>query len=133
MLLSCSMATLAFANVSTPHPLYGKWTWTRAENNCTEVYDFRPDNTSRVTSGEETGESRFTISEKPDVQGFYRVVDVVTKTNGKAGCDGAAGGSPVGDTATIYVFIRPSRNEMVICEQPSFDACFGPLRRISPK
>lgn len=128
-LLFCSIATTAVANTSTQHPLYGKWTWTRAENNCTEVYNFRPDNTSIVTSGKEVGESRFTISDKPDLNGFYRITDVVTKSNGRAGCDGSSGGSPVGDTATIYIFIHPSRGEMVMCQEPSFNACFGPLRR----
>ncbi|MDR2853017.1 MAG: hypothetical protein LBV61_08220 [Burkholderiaceae bacterium] len=126
-----SITTVAFANVSKPHPVYGKWTWTRAENNCTEVYDYRPDNTSVVTSADEIGESQFTITEKPDLGGFYRMVDIVTKSNGKAGCDGSPGGSPVGDTATIYIFIHPTRDEMVMCQEPSFRACFGPLRRIS--
>jgi len=49
----------------------------------TEVYRHRTDNTSRVTSGEEVGESRFSISEGPDANGFYRMTDVVTNANGK--------------------------------------------------
>ncbi|GAB4510252.1 MAG: hypothetical protein Tsb0026_11800 [Sulfuricaulis sp.] len=131
-LIICSIATTAVANVgnlSTQYPLYGKWTWTRTENNCTEVYDYRPDNTSMVTSGEEIAESRFTISDKPDLNGFYRMTDVVTKSNGRTGCDGSPGGTPVGDAVTIYIFFHPTKNEMIICQEPSFNACFGPLRR----
>jgi hypothetical protein len=125
------MATSAHANLSVQHSAYGKWTWTRAANNCTEVYDYRPDNTNIVTSGEEMGESRFTIDEKPDINGFYRMVDVVTKSNGLTGCDGSPGGTPVGATATIYLFFNATRDQMVVCQEPSFNACFGPLRRIS--
>ena len=41
------------------HPLIGKWQWTRAENKCTEVYDFKADGTVRVISGEEKTENTY--------------------------------------------------------------------------
>ena len=128
-----SIATSAVATVtdlSTQHPLYGKWAWTYTKNNCTEVYNFRPDNTSVVTSGEEIGESRFTISDKPDLNGFHLMTDVITKSNSRTGCDGEPGGTPVGDTATMYIFFSPTKREMAICQEPSFNSCFGPLRRL---
>lgn len=132
LLLTASLAGCAnIADLSASHPLYGKWAWTIAKNNCTEVYDFRPNNISVVTSGDEIGESRFTINDKPDLNGFYRLTDVVTKNNGRTGCDGVPGGTPVGDTVTVYIFFHPTKNEMVICQEPSFNACMGPLRRIS--
>lgn len=134
-LIICSMATPAIANIGDSpkkqHPLYGKWTWTYQKNNCTEVYDFRSDNTKYVTSGEEVAESSFTISDSPDSNGFYQMTDEVTKSNGKTGCDGAPGGTPVGDTVTIYIFFHPIKNEMAICYDASFKGCFGPLRRVS--
>ncbi|MBL8486649.1 MAG: hypothetical protein JNK22_06155 [Rhodocyclaceae bacterium] len=132
-LLALSAATVASANVgaSSTHRLYGKWTWTYAKNDCTEVYDYRMDNTAVITSGEEVAESRFTIAEKPDPVGFYRVTDVVTKSNGRMGCDGEPGGTPVGHEATIYILFHPRRDEMLICQRPSLDACMGPLRRVS--
>ncbi|MFC5300580.1 hypothetical protein [Azospira restricta] len=133
-LFICFLATSAVANVgysSAQHPLYGKWAWTYAKNNCSEVYDYRPDNTSVVTSGEEIGESRFTISDKPDLNGFYRMTDVVTKSNGRTGCDGKPGGTPVGNTVTIFIFFHPTMSEMVMCQEPSFYACMGPLRRLT--
>lgn len=136
-LLFCFSATTALANVgdvvgsSSTHRLYGKWAWTYAKNNCTEVYEYRLDNTSVVTSGEEVGESRFTITDKPNMNGFYRMTDVVTKSNGRTGCDGEPGGTPVGDEATIYIIFHPTKEEMLICQEPSLNACFGPLRRVS--
>jgi len=132
-LVICSMATTSVASVgnASTHRLYGKWTWTYSKNNCTEVYDYRPDNTSVVTSGEEMGESRFTISDKPDLNGFYRMTDEVTKSNGRTGCDGSPGGTPAGHTVTIYMLFHPTKEEMLICQEPSLNTCFGPLRRIS--
>lgn len=132
--LLSSLATLAGGSVNdaaASHPLYGKWKWTYASNHCTETYDYRPDNTSIISSGEEQAESRFTISDKPDQKGFYRMTDVTTKSNGRAGCDGAAGGTPVGDSAVIFIFFNPTKSEMIICQEPSFNACMGPLRRVS--
>ncbi len=127
------IATTAIANVTDSNtlPLYGKWSWIYQQNNCTEVYDYRSDNTTLITSGDEQAESSFTISEKPDQNGFYRMTDVTTKSNGLTGCDGQSGGTPVGDTATIYIIFSPTKDEMVICQEPSLNACMGPLRRIS--
>lgn len=128
------IATSAIATPGAPgvtHPLYGKWSWTYAKNNCTEVYDYRPDNTAAISSGEERAESRFSIAEKPDSKGFYRMTDVATKSNGRTGCDGAEGGTPVGDEATMYIYFHPTKKEMIMCGEASFDACIGPLRRIS--
>jgi len=132
-LIICSTVTMALANVgnSITHRLYGKWAWTYEKNNCTEVYEFRSDNTSVVTSGEEIGESRFTITDKPGLNGFYRMTDVVTKSNGRTGCDGEPGGTPIGDEATIYIIFHPAKDEMLMCQSPSLNACFGPLRRVT--
>lgn len=134
LLIISLFATNAVSGVSdTPsHRLYGTWAWTYAKNNCTERYHYRADNTTVITSGEEEGESRFTIADRPDAKGFYRMTDTVTKSNGRTGCDGEPGGTPVGDSVTIYIIFHPTRDEMLICMEPSLDACFGPLRRISP-
>lgn len=123
-------ATTRAADAPAPHPILGRWTWTLPGKPCEEVYHFRADHTSVVTSGEEVSESRFELADEPDAQGFYRVTDVITKTNGKTGCDGHPGGTPVGDTATGYLFLHPTRPEMVMCLHASFDSCIGPLRRL---
>lgn len=129
MLLNGCVAN-SVKSITLLHRLYGKWAWTYETNNCTEIYEFRSDNTSIVTSGEEVGESRFTITDKPDLNGFYRMTDVVTKSNGRTGCDGEPGGTPVGDEVTIYIIFHPTKGEMLICQDPSLNACFGPLRRV---
>jgi hypothetical protein len=137
--LTCLLTVASLASRAVPaataksHPLLGEWTWTRKENNCTEIYSYNADGTSKISSGEEVAETRFSISDKPDQNGFYRMDDEVTKDNGRADCDGAAGGSSVGEKATVYVIIRPAGDEMVICQQPSFSECFGPLRRVVHK
>jgi hypothetical protein len=128
---SLAMPAAASVGSSPTHRLYGTWSWTYSENNCTEVYNYRPDNTTVVTSGEEVAESRFNISEKPDLNGFYRMTDVVTKSNGRTGCDAEPGGTPIGHEVTIYILFRPKSEEMLICQQPSLNTCFGPLRRVS--
>jgi hypothetical protein len=134
LLTASSLASSAVsADVAKGHPLIGEWTWTRKENSCTEVYSYRPDGTSRISSGEEVAETRFSISDKPDLNGFYRMDDEVTKDNGRTGCDGTAGGSAVGTKGTVYMIIRPAGDEMIICQKPSFDECFGPLRRVVRK
>lgn len=127
--LSISSAS-ANLGASPVQRLYGKWTWTYAKNNCTEVYDYRRDNTARITSGEEVAESRFSISEQPDARGFYRMIDVVTQSNGKTGCDGQPGGTPVGHEVTIYLLFHPAIDEMLVCQQANLNACMGPLRRV---
>ncbi len=132
-LLSASALATATTNADKlpTHRLHGAWTWTYSKNNCKETYRYRSDNTSEVHSGEELAESRFTIADKPDANGFYRMTDVVTKSNGRTGCDGQPGGTPVGDEATMYVIFHPAREEMLICQEPSLSACMGPLRRVS--
>lgn len=118
------------ASPSTNHPLFGEWTWTRKVNNCTETYNYSETLTAKITSGEEVAESRFTITDDPDQNGFYRMTDEVTKGNGKTGCDGTAGGSSIGDKVTLFIFIKPTGDQMVFCSEPSFKSCFGPLRRV---
>lgn len=126
-------ATTSIASVgsSPTHRLYGVWTWTYSKNNCTETYNYRSDNTTVVTSGEEVAESRFTVSDQPDLKGFYRMTDTVTKSNGRTGCDGQPGGSPIGHEATLFILFHPTKAEMLICQDASMNACFGPLRRLS--
>lgn len=128
---SIPTAALATVGSSPSHQLYGKWTWTYSKNNCTEVYAYRSNNTSEVTSGEEVAESRFTIAEKPDLKGFYRMTDVVTKSNGRTGCDGKPGGTSVGHEVTIHILFHPAKDEMIMCYEPNLKSCMGPLRRVS--
>jgi hypothetical protein len=51
--------------------IVGKWTWTRADNACTELYDYRPDGTLHVQSGEEKTDNTYSISFSPEDNGFF--------------------------------------------------------------
>lgn len=123
-------APTTYADFSVQHPIHGRWAWTFERNSCTEVYHFKSDNTAQVTSGAEISENRFTLSDKPDQNGFYRMTDVVTKSNGQTGCDGAAGGTPVGDEVTNYLILNATRDKLLICGDASLNQCFGPLQRV---
>ena len=68
------------------HPLIGKWQWTRTENKCTEVYDFKADGTVPVTSGEEKTENTYRVSPEPDSGGFYQLTLKVNKDFGGKDC-----------------------------------------------
>ena len=128
-LLVCSQG--AAAQVPRPakdHPLLGKWTWTRSENKCTEVYDFRADGTVPVISGAERTENTYTVSPQPDARGFYLLTMLVTKDNGGKDCADDAT-SNVGQDSTTFVLFEPRRAEFIMCAEPSLNACFGPLRR----
>ncbi|MBI1397226.1 MAG: hypothetical protein GC151_14735 [Betaproteobacteria bacterium] len=112
------------------HPILGTWAYTFAlpDGTCTEVYRFRQDGTTLVTSAGEVAETRYEISTQPDENGFYRLVDTIVKDNGQKDCSGLV--MQVGHTATRYLQFDPSGEEFVICEQASLDACFGPLLRV---
>lgn len=130
--LSACMSTAPHGRfvVRKDHPYLGRWTWTY--RGCVEVYENRPDGTSAVTSGAEVGESKYTITAYAEQNGFYRLVDIVTNSNGKTGCDGSPGGTPIGDEAVSFVLIRSSGEEMIFCKTPALDKCMGPLRRLNP-
>lgn len=112
-----------------PHPIIGKWTWTRVANDCTEVYDFRPDGTLVVQSGAEKTDNTYEIASEPDRDGFYKVTMRVVKDYGGKDC-GDAEDDSTGDTYTNYVLFDPSMGRYVACAKPAFDACIGPLRRL---
>src|SRR5256885_4911146 len=89
------VATVAFslplnrtAQAQTPsgHPLLGKWQWTNPQNQCTELYDFRPDGTVPVTSGAEKTDNSYTVAASPDESGFYRLTMKTIKDHGGKDC-----------------------------------------------
>jgi hypothetical protein len=116
--------------MTAPHPLLGKWTWTRGSNNCTEIYDFRPDGTSHVQSGTEISDGLFMVSPEPNAAGFYVWTDQVTKDFGGRDCANSEDDS-TGRTSTVYVQISPRRrDQIIVCYTAALDRCFGPLTRV---
>jgi hypothetical protein len=110
------------------HPILGTWKFVLADGICAETYHFRRDGTTVVTSGAEVSESVFEISAAPSARGFYKLVDRITRHNGKKDCTGET--LKVGQQATTFIRIHPSGNLLIFCESESLDACIGPLNRI---
>jgi hypothetical protein len=127
-----SMALLApFAWSAPPaadHPILGIWKLTLPDGSCSEVYRFRGDGTTLVTSAEEISQSEFNIPAKPSAKGFYKLEDRLVKDNGKKDCVGQI--MKAGATATHFIHFHPSGSLFVMCVAESLDACIGPFRRM---
>jgi hypothetical protein len=121
----------ALAAPSAPaanHPILGIWRLELPDGSCAETYRFRADGTTLVTSAEEVSESEFDIPATPSAKGFYRLVDRVTKDNGKQDCEGEV--TQVGATATNYVRFHPTGTLFLMCASESLESCIGPFRRV---
>jgi hypothetical protein len=112
------------------HPLVGKWQWTRPQNKCTEVYDFRADGTAPVTSGAEKTDNTYSVGVDPDQNGFYRLTMKSTKDYGGKDC-GDDESDSTGQESTNYILFDPSKTMHIVCADPKMERCFGPLRRVS--
>lgn len=127
-----SLALLGAPSTAAPpvstHPILGIWKLTLPDGSCSEVYRFRGDGTSLVTSAEEVSESEYNIPAEPSAKGFYRLDDKVVKDNGKHDCSGAI--TKVGSKGTYFVQFHPSGSLFVMCQAESLDACIGPFRRM---
>ena len=127
-----SLAILAPQAQAAPpasdHPILGIWRLTLPDGSCSEVYRFRGDGTTLVTSADEISQSEFTIPAKPSAKGFYKLEDRLVKDNGKKDCIGQI--MKVGTTATHFVHFHPSGSLFVMCAAESLDACIGPFRRM---
>ncbi len=127
-----SLAIVATQAVAAPppsdHPILGIWRLTLPDGSCSEIYRFRGDGTTLVTSADEISQSEYTIHAKPSAKGFYRLDDRLVKDNGKKDCIGQI--MKVGTTATHFVHFHPSGALFVMCAAESLDACIGPFRRL---
>ena len=130
--LVLSLAILApplqAAPPASSHPILGIWQLTLPDGSCSEIYRFRGDGTSMVTSADEISESEFTIPAQPSAKGFYRMDDKVTKDNGKRDCTGSI--TKIGSKVTHFIHFHPSNRLFVMCVAESLDACIGPFRRM---
>ncbi len=113
------------------HQIVGKWQWTRSTNNCTEMYDYRADGTFYTRSGAEETSNTYSISERPDANGFYELKAQLVKSNEAQDC---SDGAPNNDTApfTIYILFHKTQPLHLVCQTPTLNQCFGPLRRVEP-
>ena len=122
------MAAAAHADESAASRILGKWTWTRAENACTEVYDYRPDGTLQVRSGAETTENTYSMASAPDENGFFKTVLRIVKDHGGKDCADSEEDNS-GQEQTVYILFHSTKALHAVCRDPSLEACYGPLHR----
>jgi hypothetical protein len=117
------------ASAPSPQPLVGTWSWTLAGKACTETWQYSAKGTRLNTSGEEVTRGDYEISAAPSAQGFYRLTDTVTDSNGKRDCSGdlhEASDPPV----VRFIQFSPKQDQFIVCKAESLQACFGPLKRM---
>ncbi|MDB5959719.1 MAG: hypothetical protein JWP59_1013 [Massilia sp.] len=135
--LSFAVLLAAVLSVSAPalavppaanHPIVGAWRLSLDGGMCFEIYRFREDGTSLVTSAHEVSESDFVIGATPSARGFYKLEDHIVKDNGKPDCSGEV--MKVGTRATNYVQFHPNGDMFLMCASEALDVCIGPFERI---
>ena len=109
--------------------IVGKWTWTRTENACTEVYDYRSDGTLYVQSGAEKTDNTYSMASSPEQNGFLRMVLKIVKDHGGKDCADSDDDS-TGQESTVYVLFHSSKAIHAVCRDPSLEACYGPLHKM---
>jgi hypothetical protein len=110
------------------HPLMGIWQLRVPNVACTEIYRFRGDGTSLVTSRQEVSESEYRVHPQPDAKGFYVLDDRVVKNNGKQDCTGET--VRIGAAVRNYLRFHPSGDMFLMCFQETMSSCIGPFRRV---
>lgn len=130
LLLSCLAlsSACACAAPSATHPIIGVWRLSLDGGVCDEIYRFRSDGTSLVTSAHEVAESEYKIPEQPSARGFYKLEDKVVRDNGKADCAGDI--TKVGTKATNFIRFHPSGARFLMCASETMEACIGPFERV---
>lgn len=128
----CCLSTASAQDVSrTPlpsqHPLVGTWRIDLPGTQCYEVYTFKEDGTTSLTSGAQRAETEFEMDLQPSAKGFYKWVDKVTKDNGRPDCLGSV--VELGHVAINYILVGPTRRDFLLCSEEDLDSCVGPFRR----
>ena len=127
--LTLSDTTLAQTPAPINHPLIGKWRWTKPENKCTEVFDFRADGTAPVISGDEKTENTYTVSSSADRNGFYQLnMKTVSDLGGKDCGDDSS--DTTNQETTHFILFEPQMTMHIVCAEPRIGRCYGPLTRM---
>lgn len=110
--------------IAANHPILGRWHLDLLGGECNEDVEFRADGTRLVTAGPQKLRATFTISAKPDAQGFYKITDKIEWSNGDPDCAGRK--PPVGDTASGYVIFNTRNDLLHECTAKDMTKCWGP-------
>ena len=110
------------------HFILGTWQFEVPGTHCTETHIYLRNGTRHATSGREVLVSKFTLSARAGVGGYYELTDTVVAANGQPDCSG--GVTNVGATSTVYVAFMAPGDAMLQCREASFKNCYGPLKRV---
>ena len=126
--LFIALLVVSPVSAASSSPLLGTWRIWVPQASCAETYVFKSDGSLSYTSGKESGESRFTISETPSSSGYYKFTDESVRTNGEPDCLGRS--LPVGDVATAFIWFTQANGAFLLCASETLDACMGPFNRV---
>lgn len=116
------------AEAATASPqIVGVWSWTDTAQ-CSETYEYLPDGSGRVVSGEERSEFAWVLDPKRTDSGFHRLDATIMKDHGGNDCTGSAE-DDTNRRHTVYVKFHPEGDQHIVCFKPELEQCFGPLRR----
>ena len=128
LLAASSLVRAAPPAPAANHPILGIWKLSLPDLGCSEIYRFRGDGTTLVTSAEEVSESEYRIPDKPSAKGFYKLEDRIVKDNGKKDCSGEI--MKVGTRVTNFLRFHPSGTLFLMCSDETMQACIGPFERV---
>ena len=128
--MSASQAQTVIPNsITRSSPLVGTWSWTLFSGTCTETLQYRADGVLLSTSADAVTEWRYTASNLPDAQGFYKVDEISTRHNAKKDCSGDIV-DEIGRDTVKFIQLNPARDRLIICKTPALQTCYGPLQRL---
>jgi hypothetical protein len=124
----CCGTFAAAAPPAAHHPILGTWKLKLPDIDCTEIYRFRSNGTTLVTSADEVTETEFEISADPSSKGYYQLADTIVKDNGARDCSGEK--MAIGNKVTVFVRFAPSQDSFLMCKTEALDACIGQFFRV---
>lgn len=127
LIASAYPATAMVTNEIPDNPIIGTWTWA-LPNGCMEKHTFLASGMVSGTSGSEYTEEKYSISSKPDSNGFYKLTGYTLKDTGGPDCGGSSEDHS-GKEWTAYIRFSSDRTKHIECSEPNTDTCWGPYTR----
>ena len=129
MFPACAMAQAQpAAEPGVQQTLVGRWEWTNPEKKCREIMEFRPNGVVALYSGPSRFDGSYEISSGPSARGLYRLIMKTPKSaDRRKDCSGSEEELP--EVESGYVWIDPTKEMFMFCEEDNFSYCTAPLRR----
>lgn len=109
--------------------IVGTWKWTLPGTQCSETYDYRPDGTLQVVSGDEKSDNTYKASVAEGKSGFLKIDATIVKDYGGQDCTESQEDN-TGGTHVVYILFDPTGNQHVMCQAQQLNSCVGPLERV---